>query len=207
MISPFLNGFFLGFSLIFALGAQNVFVLRQGIIKRHVFLVALFCSLSDALLICVGVFGLSFVVVDTIGWLKPYLFIFASFWLFSYGLMRLKSAIFIKTSLILDDADQSNFWSTISILFFLTFANPHVYLDTVVLLGTVSIQYESLAKVAYVLGASFASFTFFFSLAYGSRLLLPLMSKQKSWKIFDFCVSIVMFGLAALMLNSSEIFH
>ena len=197
------HGFLLGFSLIFAIGAQNIFVFRQGLLGKYVLPVVLFCALSDTFLIFMGVLGSSFFLIKDIFWLKPYLFLFASLWLFFYGCLRIKSAIFIQTSLIFEKNDQSDFWPTIAILALLTFANPHVYLDTVLLLGAVSLKYFGFDKVLFGLGASSASFIFFFGLGYGSKILMPLMQKPKAWNIFDFVVGLLMFFLALLLFNTS----
>ena len=197
------HGFLLGFSLIFAIGAQNIFVFRQGLLGKYVLPVVLFCALSDTFLIFIGVLGSSFFLIKDIFWLKPYLFLFAALWLFFYGCLRIKNAIFIQTSLIFEKNDRSDFWPTIAILALLTFANPHVYLDTVLLLGTVSLKYFGFDQVLFGLGASSASFIFFFGLGYGSKILMPLMQKPKAWNIFDFAVGLLMFFLALLLFNSS----
>ena len=200
-----LQGFLLGFSLIFAIGAQNIFVFRQGLLGRFIFPVVLFCSLSDTFLIFLGIFGLSFFVIEDIIWLKPYLLFFASLWLFLYGGLRFKSAFTNNDSLVFEQNDRAKLWSTMSVIFILSFGNPHVYLDTVILVGTVSLQYDGLQQVLFGLGASLASFIFFFGLGYGSKLLMPVMKKPNAWKIFDFGVGIVMTFLALLLFLSSGI--
>ena len=91
MLPAFLTGFFLGLSLIVAIGAQNAFVLRQGIIGQHVFYVALFCALSDALLICIGIIGISFFLNNFIAQFSDLLFGFSAIWLAFYGVMKIKS--------------------------------------------------------------------------------------------------------------------
>ena len=202
-MTPLFHGFLLGFSLIFAIGAQNICVFRQGLLGKYVLPVVLFCALSDTFLIFMGVLGSSFFLIKDIFWLKPYLFLFAALWLFFYGCLRIKNAIFIQTSLIFEKNDRSDFWPTIAILALLTFANPHVYLDTVLLLGAVSLKYFGFDKVLFGLGASSASFIFFFGLGYGSKILMPLMQKPKAWNIFDFAVGLLMFFLALLLFNTS----
>ena len=200
-----LQGFLLGFSLIFAIGAQNIFVFRQGLLGRFIFPVVLFCSLLDTFLIFLGIFGLSFFVIEDIIWFKPYLLFFASLWLFLYGGLRFKSAFTNNDSLVFEQNDRAKLWSTMSVIFILSFGNPHVYLDTVILVGTVSLQYDGLQQVLFGLGASLASFIFFFGLGYGSKLLMPVMKKPNAWKIFDFGVGIVMTFLALLLFLSSGI--
>ena len=202
MLSAFLTGFFLGFSLILAIGAQNSFVLRQGLIGRHVFTVALFCSLSDALLISVGVVGISIFLNNYIDLVSDWLFGISAIWLTVYGLIRLRDAVKGKSALVIESASTNGLISTLSILVILTFANPHVYLDTVVLIGSVSQQFPGNIKVAYVLGASLASFVFFFSLAYGAKFLSPIMQKPVSWQLLDGFIAFVMFSLAIKMIHS-----
>ena len=196
MLSAFLTGFTLGFSLILAIGAQNSFVLRQGLMGRHVFAVALFCSLSDALLIFIGVAGISIFLNNYINLMSDWLFAVAAIWLACYGLLRLKDAIKGNSALVIESASSNGLISTLSFLAVLTFANPHVYLDTVVLIGSVSQQFPGNTKLAYVLGASIASFVFFFSLAYGAKFLSPIMQRPIAWRFLDSFIFFVMFTLA-----------
>ena len=196
MLSAFLTGFILGFSLILAIGAQNSFVLRQGLMGHHVFTVALFCSISDALLISIGVAGISIFLNNYIDLISVWLFGISAIWLAGYGLLRLRDAINGKSVLIAENSSVNGLVSTLSFLVIITFANPHVYLDTVVLIGSVSQQFPGNTKFAYVLGASLASFVFFFSLAYGAKSLSTIMKKPVSWRIFDGIIAFVMFGLA-----------
>ena len=199
MLGAFLTGFILGFSLILAIGAQNSFVLRQGLMGRHVFTVALFCSLSDALLISFGVAGISIFLNNYIDLVSDWLFGISAIWLTGYGLMRLRDAVIGKSALIAENSSSNGLISTLSFLVILTFANPHVYLDTVVLIGSVSQQFPENTKLAYVLGASIASFVFFFSLAYGAKFLSPIMQKPIAWRFLDSFIAFIMFTLAIKM--------
>ena len=202
MLSAFLTGFILGFSLILAIGAQNSFVLRQGLMGRHVFIVALFCSLSDALLISIGVAGISIFLNNYIDLVSDWLFGISAIWLAGYGLLRLRDVVIGKSVLIVENSPVNELASTLSFLSVLTFANPHVYLDTVVLIGSVSQQFPGNAKLAYVLGASLASFVFFFSLAYGAKFLSPIMQKPIAWRLLDSFIAFVMFILAIKMADA-----
>ena len=202
MLSAFLTGFILGFSLILAIGAQNSFVLRQGLMGRHVFIVALFCSLSDALLISIGVAGISIFLNNYIDLVSNWLFGISAIWLAGYGLLRLREAINGNSALVIESSSSKGLISTLSFLAVLTFANPHVYLDTVVLIGSVSQQFSGNTKLAYVLGASIASFVFFFSLAYGAKFLSPIMQKTLAWRVLDSFIAVVMFSLAIKMAYS-----
>ena len=202
MLSAFLSGFILGLSLILAIGSQNSFVLRQGLMNRHVFIVALFCSLSDALLIGIGVVGISLFLNNYIDLVSDWLFGISAIWLAGYGILRLRDAVIGKSVLIAENSSVKGLVSTLSFLSVLTFANPHVYLDTVVLIGSVSQQFPDNTKLAYVLGASIASFVFFFSLAYGAKFLSPIMQKPIAWRILDSFIALVMFSLAIKMTHS-----
>ena len=204
MLSAFFTGFILGFSLILAIGAQNSFVLRQGLMGRHVFIVALFCSLSDALLISIGVAGISIFLNNYIDLVSDWLFGISAIWLAGYGLLRLRDAVKGKSALITENSSVNGLISTLSFLSVLTFANPHVYLDTVVLIGSVSQQFTGDTKLAYLLGASIASFVFFFSLAYGAKFLSPTMQRPIAWRLLDSFIAFVMFTLAIKMAQAGD---
>jgi L-lysine exporter family protein LysE/ArgO len=196
MMSAFLTGFFLGLSLIVAIGAQNSFVLRQGILGQHVFSVALFCALSDALLITVGVAGISFFLNNIINQISNFLFGFSALWLTGYGILRLKAVFKADIIVEIESSKSEGLIPTLSIAAILTFANPHVYLDTMVLIGSISQQFSGYYRIAFALGACLSSFVFFFSLAYGSKLLEPLMKRPSSWRILDGLIALIMFTIA-----------
>jgi L-lysine exporter family protein LysE/ArgO len=196
MLSALLTGFFLGLSLIVAIGAQNAFVLRQGILGQHVFYVALFCALSDALLISIGVAGISFFLNNIINEISNLLFGFSAFWLAGYGILRLKAAFKADTMVAIEASKSKGLFPTISTAAILTFANPHVYLDTMVLIGSISQQFSGHHRAIFALGACLASFVFFFSLSYGAKLLTPLMQQPYSWKILDSLIALIMFTIA-----------
>jgi L-lysine exporter family protein LysE/ArgO len=199
MISAFSTGFFLGISLIMAIGAQNTFVLKQGILGKNLLVVALFCSIADALLIVIGVTGISYFFNNFFDRFSDILFGLSSLWLAGYGAIRLSSALKSSTSFEIEISKSSGLLQTLSILMVFTFANPHVYLDTMILIGAVSQQFIDHDKIAFTIGASLASFVFFFSLSYGAKLLIPLMKHQFSWRILDAIVSLIMFILAIKM--------
>tara|TARA_B100000795_G_scaffold142953_1_gene107034 strand:+ start:1101 stop:1721 length:621 start_codon:yes stop_codon:yes gene_type:complete len=196
MLTAFLTGFFLGLSLIVAIGAQNAFVLRQGILGKHVFYVALFCSLADALLISMGVVGISFFFSFFNSQISHWLFGFSALWLTGYGLIRLKASFNSNSQIEIEATVSNDLLSTLLLASILTFANPHVYLDTMVLIGSISQQFSGENKLAFTLGASVASFVFFFSLCYGAKLLTPIMKHSNAWRILDFFIALIMFSLA-----------
>jgi L-lysine exporter family protein LysE/ArgO len=204
VISAFFTGFFLGISLIVAIGAQNAFILRQGIIGQHVFYVALFCALSDAFLICIGIVGISFFLNNFISQFSDFLFGFSAVWLTGYGTIRLIAAFKSNSAIKIEISTPKSLLPTLSVLAVLTFANPHVYLDTVVLIGSISQQFYGDLKIAFTIGASIASFVFFFSLAYGAKLLAPIMQKPFSWRILDFLIALIMFTIAIKLASAGN---
>ena len=206
-MEAFFTGVAIGFSLILAIGAQNAFVLRQGLLRQHFFAVALFCSLSDAILIAVGVSGVSWFIGDLIKAYSFWVFGAAAVWLLVYGTTHLRSA-FRQNRLILDEVQaEKSLLSVLSTAALFTFGNPHVYLDTVVLIGTMAMKFVPYERVLFAAGASLASFVFFFSLAYGARLLAPKMKNQTTWKILDVMIAVIMFSLAFSMLIAGDWFN
>jgi L-lysine exporter family protein LysE/ArgO len=135
---------------------------------------------------------------------SDWLFGISAIWLAGYGLLRLRDAVKGKSALIAENSSVNGFVSTLSFLSVLTFANPHVYLDTVVLIGSVSQQFTGDTKLAYVLGASIASFVFFFSLAYGAKFLSPTMQRPIAWRLLDSFIAFVMFTLAIKMAQAGD---
>ena len=195
-LSSFGTGFALGFSLILAIGAQNASVLRQGLTRRHVLPVVMFCAVADMLLIVAGVAGVSLLIADIASRHAPVLFGVAAIWLAGYGLMRVRSAVMANGTISDNDGVSGQLLPTLATAAVLTFGNPHVYLDTVVLIGTVSLQFDGADRIAYGAGAATASFVFFFSLGYGATLLAPQMKRPNAWRILDAVIALVMFGLA-----------
>lgn len=233
MFSSFLQGFGSGLALIVAIGAQNVLVLRQGLVKRHVTDLVVLCALSDALLILAGVLGLgalvgqypSALIVIQVGGA-----LFLSF----YGALALRRVFSAKTlapeqvsdscvdfsdknalnqtarepirgSKVTGNAgeqaggDQSR-WALIVTCLMLTFLNPHVYLDTVLLLGGLSARFVGWAKVAFAGGAMLASLVWFAMLGYGARLAVPAFQRPAAWRVLDTLIAIIMFALAVMLI-------
>jgi len=196
-----LKGFSASSGLIIAIGAQNAFVIRQGLKRQHLFLTALICSLIDAILIFMGVIGFGFYISE-----YP-LFIdltkyFAAIFLFCYGLISLRSA-FKKNSLksSAEEPSVSSAKKIIVTLLALSLLNPHVYLDTVILLGSIASQQPSHEQMYFAAGAISASFLWFFSITFGARLLAPLFQKENSWRIIDGLIAITMWTIALSILN------
>lgn len=193
---PFLEGCGTGAGLIIAIGAQNAFVLKQGILKNQVFATALFCAVTDAFLISIGVAGFGELLS-----LNPILLLVAKWggaaFLFYYGIRSFRS-VFSDHTLKINKKGPGHpsLKESILVLCALSFLNPHVYLDTVVLLGTIGAQFEGMNRLFFTLGAISASFIWFFGMCYGARYLAPLFGKPSSWKILDFLIGCIMWGIA-----------
>jgi L-lysine exporter family protein LysE/ArgO len=193
-MNGFLAGLFLGFSLILAIGSQNAFVLRQGLKKEYIFIICLVCSISDALLISSGVSGFSLIIART-HWIEPVARYSGALFLLFYGTKNFWSAFNVENGLLPSEKESTSLTVIIATCLAFTWLNPHVYLDTVVLLGSVSTQYTG-EKVEFALGASIASFIFFFTLGYGARILTPIFKNPKSWKILDLLIGCIMWAIA-----------
>ncbi len=194
MLTAFLPGFALSLTLILAIGAQNAFVLRQGLRLQHVFWVCLTCAVSDALLVAAGVAGFG-ALAQAVPWFETAMRFGGAAFLIWYGAQNARSAWRGGEALKADTAQIQSLRRTIVTLLALTWLNPHVYLDTVVLLGSISAQYEN--RMAFGAGAVTASFVFFFSLGYGARMLSPFFAKPRSWQMLDAVIALTMWAIAA----------
>jgi len=203
VLLPAVEGFGLGASLIMAIGAQNAFVLRLGLQRHHVFLAAAFCALADLVLIAAGVFGLG-TLLQGQAWFLVLMTWGGAVFLSWYGVKAGLRALRPGTLETLPPGAPSSVLAVVSTLAAFTFLNPHVYLDTVLLLGGLGARHPAVDQPWFVLGASLASVTWFFSLAYGARLLAPLFRKPLTWRVLDGLIAVVMLGLAAgLLLGGS----
>jgi len=194
MLAPAGEGFLLGLSLIVAIGAQNAFVLRQGLLRQHVLAVCLICAVSDALLIAAGIAGFGVVVERQPALPRVMTWLGAAF-LVWYGLGRFRAAL-RPTGLHPADQPAPSLRAAAATCLALTWLNPHVYLDTVVLLGGIASRHAPAARIAFGLGAALASFGFFFALGYGARLLTPLFARPAAWRWLDAGVGVTMWLLA-----------
>ena len=201
LFSAAAEGFLLGASLIVAIGAQNAFVLRQGLQRRHVFAVATVCALSDAALIAAGIAGLGALVKQSPALLAGVTIAGAGF-LSVYGLLSLRRAF--RAEVLSPAADESaGLAATVTACLALTFLNPHVYLDTVVLIGGLSARHAQSAAVAFGAGAALSSVAWFYGLAYGARLAAPLFARRAAWRVLDVLVALVMWGIAARLVGEA----
>jgi L-lysine exporter family protein LysE/ArgO len=188
-------GFRLSLGLILAIGAQNAFVLRQGIRREHVFAVCLFCALSDAVLIVTGVSGFA-AVTGAAPWIGPLLLWGGIAFLVWYGARSFLSAWRGGGALAAAGGGAVSLRTALATVAALTWLNPHVYLDTVVFLGSVSAQYPGRAE-AFGAGAAAGSFAFFFTLGYGARLLAPIFARPGAWQVLDAVIGATMWSIAA----------
>ena len=179
-ISNFIQGFIIGSSLIIAIGPQNLYVINQGLKKNFVFIVVLICSLSDSLLIVCGIY-LSNNILRKNTSIITIMKLIGGIWLILYGINKIKNSRQheIKSS----EINAASFTKVVLTTLAITYANPHVYLDTVILLGSISINFDS--KFYFGLGAIFASFIFFFSLGYFSNFLSQYVKSPKVWFYID----------------------
>ena len=203
MLLGYSTGFMLSLSLILVIGSQNAFVLRQGILRQHVWSIVLFCAVADTILIIFGVFGLPFLIADFVDQFSQWLFGGAAVWLFGYGVMRVCDVL-NGNVLVIDDHPVSSFWASLGVAAALTFANPHVYLDTVVLIGTISLQFSGVNKIAFAAGAATVSFLFFPALGYGGYLLSDIMRRPWAWQVLNGVIAVIMFVLSAAILRAGD---
>ncbi len=195
----YMTGLMMGLSLIVAIGAQNAFILRQGLRREHVFAVCLTCGLSDAVLILLGVTSLR-QITTMLPWLDPAMRTGGAAFLIWYGARSLRSALRSTGALTIEDEVASPFWPTLATCLALTWLNPHVYLDTVVFLGTISTRFPG-DEMLFAAGAMSASFLFFFALGYGAGWLRPIFSRPSAWRILDLAIAAVMGTIALGLLR------
>ena len=197
-ISNFIQGFIIGSSLIIAIGPQNLYVINQGLKKNFVFIVVLICSLSDSLLIVCGIY-LSNNILGLNNSIITIMKLIGGVWLILYGINKIKNSRQheIKSS----EINAASFTKVVLTTLAITYANPHVYLDTVILLGSISINFDS--KLYFGLGAICASFIFFLSLGYFSNFLSQYVKSPKAWFYIDNVMGFLMlfYGLFFVFMN------
>lgn len=194
-IPVYIAGLSIGLSLIVAIGAQNAFVLRQGLRGEHVLAVCLVCAVSDAVLIVLGVtsFGR---IAALLPWLDPVMRFGGAAFLIWYGAKSLHSALKSQGALAVGETSPAKpLVPTMLACLAITWLNPHVYLDTVVLLGTISTQFAG-REAHFAAGAITGSFAFFFALGYGAAFLRPIFAKPFAWRILEGIIAMVMWAIA-----------
>ena len=194
------TGFATGFSLILAIGAQNAFVLRQGLMREHLFWICLICAVSDAILIMFGVGGIGSIAA-AFPWAIEALTLFGAAFLTVYGALSFARA-FRPGALRAADPETGSLKVALATCIALTWLNPHVYLETVGLIGAISSGFaEEHDKLAYGIGAAAASFVFFFALGYGAWLVAPVFSRPRAWAVLDVGIALVMWAIAATLIS------
>lgn len=200
LLTALLAGFTTGAGLIIAIGSQNAFVLRQGLLRRHVGVIVAITSLSDILLISAGVAGIGYIVNE---WPKAIhlLQLGGAVFLAVYGLQAAYRAWTGAGAL---QASQSGAGASLKVAVLtclaFTFLNPHVYLDTMVLLGSLSTHYPGVGQIIFGIGACCASIVWFVALGYGARLLRPVFNNPNAWRILDGIIAVFMLTLSVLMI-------
>ncbi|PHI41218.1 amino acid transporter [Actinobacillus succinogenes] len=193
----FIQGFLVCGGLIIAIGAQNAFVLKQGLLKRNILAVVLTCFICDFVLISSGVLGLGSLIsgspVATVA-----LAIVGAVFLFVYGLRAFRSAYAGNSALNLnaENSVQSSTLKAVLTTLAITLLNPHVYLDCFAIIGGIAGTIPAAQKTFFLLGALTASALWFFSLGYGARLLIPLFKRPATWRVLDGVIGVVMWSIA-----------
>lgn len=191
----FLPGFLAGLSLIVAIGAQNAFVIRQGLTRQRVFVVVAICALCDALLIALGIAGLG-AIIQGLPWLLEIVRWFGVIYLSWFGIKSVRSA-FKNEVMDASGAQTTSLAKVITSVLGFTLLNPHVYLDTVILLGSISNQFAD--KWAFGFGAMTASAVWFSSIGFGAKAASRFMSKPIFWRVLDSLIAVIMFSIALFL--------
>jgi L-lysine exporter family protein LysE/ArgO len=198
MLAAAVAGFLLGGGLIVAIGAQNAFVIRQGVLRNHVFWICLFCAAADAVLIWAGVFGLGAILKAVPAFLPIMTYGGAAFLMF-HGFKALQRAL-RPEGMGASVEGATSLTRALTLCAGFTLLNPHVYLDTVVLVGSIANARPPGEQVPFATGASLASLVWFFSLGYGAQVLSPWLGQPRVWRVLDFVIAAVMFLIAAKLL-------
>ncbi|MDB5987304.1 MAG: arginine efflux transporter ArgO [Nevskia sp.] len=196
------NGFGLSASLIVAIGAQNAFMLRQGLKREHVFTLATICFVSDATLIALGCAGFGSLVQAHPSWVHAVTWIGSAFLIF-YGARSALAALQPRPR-VLEAAPKNGgtYRKAVLTCLAMTWLNPHVYLDTVLLLGGIGGRYPAEPRVYFALGAMSVSCLWFYGLGYGAGWLTPLFHKPLTWRVLDAVIALTMWLIAGLLLSA-----
>jgi L-lysine exporter family protein LysE/ArgO len=198
-VTVFLSGLGLGFSLIVAIGAQNAFVLRQGLRNEHIFWVCLLCALSDAILMILGVLFFD-KIRSILPWVETVLRIAGTIYLLWYALNRFRAAFSETAFLQSSGGETAPLLATLTSSAMLTWLNPHVYIDTVILVGSVASGF-GVARWYFASGAISASFLFFFALGYGAKGLSGVLGRPTMWRMIDGAIGVLLFVIAYQLLE------
>lgn len=195
MYIPLFKGFMMGAGLIMAIGAQNAFILKQGLKRHYLFMTALTCFICDSVLIVLGVMGLGILISDT-PWVENVLRWGGALFLMGYG-ARSFYQVFRPRGIKIDNSTGiSSRLSTLLALLGFTLLNPHTYIDTFLILGNVGAQQPEEYHLPFIIGALIASFVWFFGLTYGASTLTPLFKNPRAWQVLDTIMGFTMFFIA-----------
>jgi len=198
--SAFITGLALSASLIVAIGAQNAFVLRQGLRREHVFAIVLFCAMADFILIAAGVAGVAR-VIDDVPLLTTLLTAGGAVFLSWYAFQAFRNAFRPRELHAGQSTERLSLRTILTQAAGFTFLNPHVYLDTLLLLGSIGARQPADARIWFVGGAAVASGAWFSSLGFGARLLAPLFARSMTWRVLDFLIGLTMLALVAVLVR------
>lgn len=191
-----LHGFIVCFGLIVSIGAQNAFLLKQGILKQHVFWIAFICFFCDVVLMTLGVLGLGSLIAQS-PYMSLVLAVIGAVFLFTYGSRAFISAYRGTSQLLaLQNSQKGSLKKTVMITLAITLLNPHVYIDTVMIVGAIGSPLSFEEKIHFLIGALLCSFIWFFGLGYGAGLLSKYFEKRRTWQILDSLTGLIMYLIA-----------
>lgn len=195
----FIQGFIVCFGLIVSIGAQNAFLLKQGILKQHIFWIALLCFLGDVFLMTIGVLGLGTLIAE-LPVVSFIISLLGAIFLLSYGSRSFISVFKSGEYLVASGENATSLKKALLITFAITFLNPHVYIDTVVIVGSIGGKLDFNGKIYFLAGALLCSFIWFFGIGYGASLLSPYFAKRRTWQILDAVTRLIMYFIAFSLL-------
>lgn len=198
-MQTFLQGFIVCFGMIVSIGAQNAYLLKQGILKQHVFWIATICFICDVALMTLGVLGLGSVIANSL-WLSLILALCGALFLFSYGSNAFLAAYRASSFLETQGNNQTSLKQAIMLTLAITLLNPHVYIDTVVIIGSIGSTLTPNEKILFLVGALSCSFIWFYALGYGAALLRGYFEKRRTWQILDSLTGMIMYLIAASLI-------
>ena len=199
LINVFFTAFALAAGLIMAIGAQNAHVLRQGIAGHYVGITVILCGFFDTVLMTSGVFGFGWLLTQ-LPMLEDVARLGGAVFLLWYGSRCVRSAMAPLLSVSVESRVATSLPAAIATVSAFTLLNPHVYLDTVVLIGSIGGQYEGSASMVFAVGAFTASWVWFIALGYGARLVRPYFESPRAWQVLDGFIALVMFAIVLSLL-------
>ncbi|MBL6769860.1 MAG: LysE family transporter [Rhizobiales bacterium] len=201
MLGAFFTGFMLCFSLNCVIGAQNTYLFRQGIRNEYVYILATFCTICDFILILAGVYGMSLIVNQ---FYTDLFLILSALTLIIYGVLRVKKLISLSYGVSKEDFLEKSLKKSLLAMVAFTLLNPHVYLDTVILIGSASLQYNVHDKIYYIIGATFASIIFFYGVAVFSKMFSSFSNNVLVLKVVDLITGGILFIISFAMIKATS---